>query len=264
MLPVELVFIALFGLALGSFLNVCIIRLPRGESIVQPGSRCPLCLAPIRPGDNIPVLSWVLLRGYSRCCRNPISLRYPAVEALTALLFVACLLGFGLSVNGIGMAVFCWLLLGLAWMDAETYLLPDAFTLPGIGAGVLYQALRSPHAQAWFSALHSMLSAAAVGAILFFVALAYKTLRKRDGMGMGDVKLGAMLGAWLGWELAGVALFLSILAGAIAGIGLSLSRRSSGDKQPLRLPFGSFLAVAGVVTIFAGKPLLGWYLRFFR
>jgi leader peptidase (prepilin peptidase) / N-methyltransferase len=271
MLPLEVVFAALFGLVFGSFLNVCIVRLPRGGSIVRPPSRCTNCRTPIRPIDNIPLLSWVLLRGRSRCCGGPISLRYPLVEAASAVLAVASLLVFGLNPTGIGMAVFCWLLLGLAWMDAETYLLPDAFTLPGLALGIIYRAVSiGPSSHQWTAAIwHSLLSAAAMGGLLLLVALIYRLIRHREGMGMGDVKLGAMLGAWLGWQLAGIALFLAVVSAAIAGILWALSKRKPSETEegqahePLRLPFGSFLATAGILTVFAGQPVLTWYLRFF-
>ena len=289
MLPVEIVFSALFGLVFGSFLNVCIVRLPRGESIVRPRSHCRSCGVALRSFDNLPLVSWLALRGRSRCCGQPIAVRYPLVEGATAALFVACLLVFGLRLQGVGMVVLCWLLLGLACMDAETYLLPDIFTLPGLALGILYAGLTGSPVRV--AVLQSLLSALAIGGVLLGVALVYKLVRRRDGMGLGDVKLGALLGAWLGWELAGVALFLAIIVAALAGIGWAMTcKASSGGvpawtvpiknadllegasetkqaqpaEEPLRLPFGAFLASAGIVTVFAGEWLLAWYLRFFR
>jgi leader peptidase (prepilin peptidase)/N-methyltransferase len=271
MLPVELVFSALFGLVFGSFLNVCIVRLPRGESIAHPRSHCRTCGTAIRSSDNVPLLSWLLLRGRSRCCGQSIPLQYPLVEAATAVLFVACAVWFGLGVEGAGMAALCWLLLGLAWMDAETYLLPDVFTLPGVALGLVYAGWNG--SPVGWSVVHSLVSAAAIGGTLLAVSLLYRLIRRREGMGLGDVKLGAMLGAWLGWELASVALFLAVVTGAIAGIGWAASRQLQKDgnekqaqpaEEPLRLPFGAFLASAGIVAVFTGKWLLAWYLRFFR
>ena len=166
------------------------------------------------------------------------------------------------------MAVLCWLLLGLAWMDAETYLLPDAFTLTGVALGVAYQGLVS--IPAGTAMLHSLLAAAAMGSLLWAIALVYRLLRRREGMGMGDVKLGAMLGAWLGWQFAGVALFLAVVTGAAAGMGWVLVRAAVAKEEaqpadePLRLPFGTFLASAGIATVFAGEWLLAWYMQFFR
>ena len=270
MLPVEVFFSALFGLVFGSFLNVCIVRLPHGESIVRPRSRCLSCSTPIRSTDNIPVLSWVLLRGRSRCCGQAIALRYPLVEITTAGLFVGCLLAFGPSIEAISMALLCWLLLGLAWMDAETYLLPDAFTIPGIFLGFAYTGIHRSNPGA--IVFQSVLPAAGIAGGLLAVALLYQLVRRRQGMGMGDVKLGALLGAWLGWQLSALALFLAVVTAASAGIfWMALGRRRVAAKEktqavggPLRLPFGAFLASAGIVSVFAGEWLLRWYLQFFH
>lgn len=159
------------------------------------------------------------------------------------------------------MALFCWLLLGLALIDAEFFLLPDAFTLPGILLGLVYRGLLAP--RLWFGVLNALLAAAAVGGVLLLISLVYKLIRRREGMGLGDVKLGAMLGAWLGWQVAGLVLFLAIVAGAIGGIGLIITRHSQARSEPLQLPFGTFLAAAGIFSIFAGAHLLHWYLAFF-
>ena len=267
MLPLEVGFAALFGLAFGSFLNVCIVRLPKGESIVQPASHCRSCHSPIQPRDNLPVLSWILLRGRSRCCGQPIAPIYPLVEIGTALLFVASILAFGVSPTAVGMMIFCWLSFGLLWMDFRDYLLPDAFTLPGIVLGCFFQfAFPDLAGSRVRAALISAASAIAIGGVLLLTAVLYKAIRRRDGMGLGDVKLGAMLGAWLGWRLGGVALFIAILGGAATGLALTLQRSAHKDTQhpgPLRLPFGSFLAASGILTVFAGKPLLAWYMSFF-
>ncbi len=259
-----LLFTALFGLAFGSFLNVCIVRLPRGESIAQPPSHCRSCGRPLRLGDNIPLLSWLLLRGRSHCCQQPISAIYPFVEAATALLFVGCIYVFGLSPTGVCFAILCWLLLGLAVMDARTYLLPDWFTLSGLVLGLGFRVALAPTARL-AAAGYSIGSAAVLGGSLLTVALLYKLVRHRDGMGMGDVKLVAMLGVWLGWQLGSVALFLAILAGAAAGIVIViLSRNQPAAKDVAspgagRLPFGTFLAAGGIVAIFEGRQLLAWY-----
>jgi leader peptidase (prepilin peptidase)/N-methyltransferase len=259
---VYLIFAVLLGLALGSFLNVCIVRLPRGESVVTPGSHCMHCGAPVLPRDNLPILSWLLLRGSCRRCGRKISLRYPLVEAATAVLFAGCALRFGMGFAAIGMAVFCWLLLGLALIDAETFLLPDAFTLPGILLGLLYSGAR--YERFWPGLANSLLGAAAIAAVLLLISLVYRLVRGREGMGLGDVKLGAMLGAWLGWQLGSVALFLAIVGGGLGGIVLVAMRRKSDVRAgDLRLPFGTFLATAGSVTAFAGDRLLRWYLGLF-
>jgi leader peptidase (prepilin peptidase)/N-methyltransferase len=290
--PVWLIatFIALLGLAFGSFLNVCIARLPRHESIVRPGSRCPKCGVAIRVRDNVPVLSWLVLRGRCRDCGWRIPWKYPAVEAGTAALFVLCILQFGVSILSLGMMIFCFLLLGLAVMDAETMRLPDAFTWPGIALGILYSGLllgvarqfpgafrlvpgltlgvftSGPH----FSYVRAGLVAAALSAVwalfaglgILAIRWLYWLARGKEGMGLGDAKLLAMIAAWLGPALTGLTLFLGVVVASVVGllvVGL-------GRKKTLtaRMPFGAFLCAAAIYAIFAGEPILEWYLKFFR
>ena len=262
------------GLLLGSFLNVCIVRLPRHASIAWPGSHCPRCGAPIRPFDNVPVLSYGVLRGRCRDCRKPISPRYPLVEAALAGLFVLCAGVFPLLPYALEACALCFLLLGLLVMDAETLLLPDAFTLPGAALGFLQAGLPrggliaglhlAAHAPLplpqWPPLASSLLGAAAGAGFLLLIRVVYKAVRGREGMGLGDIKLAALLGAWLG--LAGVALTLglAILLGALAGLALLLFVRR--DAGSLRLPFGSFLCAGGLLTLFCGRPLLTWYFHF--
>jgi leader peptidase (prepilin peptidase) / N-methyltransferase len=261
----------LLGLAFGSFLNVCIARLPRHQSVVRPRSRCPRCGVAIRPRENIPILSWILLRGRCRRCRWRIPWRYPAVEAGTAALFLLCSLQFGLTLRGIGMAVLSFLLLGLAVMDAETMRLPDAFTLPGISLGVAWSALLRAHiadlrpglAELALGALWSLAWAVAAALLLLAIRWAYFALRRVEGMGMGDAKLLAMIAAWLGPWSTLLTLFLAVIAAAIWGlawIALSRGRPVSGKT---RLPLGAFLCAAALYTIFAGGPIIRWYLSFF-
>jgi leader peptidase (prepilin peptidase)/N-methyltransferase len=263
--PLIAIFVVLFGLALGSFLNVCISRLPRHESIVRPRSRCPRCGAPIGSLDNIPILSWIFLRSRCRACRQPIAWRYPAVEFATAALFLLSFLCFGLSFKGAGMDALCFLLLGLAAMDAETMRLPDAFTLPGVLFGFVYAALRPEDTlrdHLWNAAASILL---AIGAALFLLLIRwlYSLVRHQEGLGMGDVKLIAMIAAWLGPLPTGLTLLLGALATALFGIlAVALSR----GKRPFlttRLPLGSFLCAAAIYTIFAGDPILRWYLHFY-
>ena len=267
--PVDAVLLILavtLGLIFGSFLNVCVIRLPLGASIISPRSHCVTCGHLVRARDNIPVVSWLLLRGRCRDCGAGISMRYPLVEGATASLFALCLLRFGAGVEAIGMAAFCWLLLGLLLMDAETFLLPDAFTLPGVLLGLVYSTATAQNIVRGLG--QAMLGALTIAGFLWLVSLAYRTVRQRDGMGFGDVKLGAMLGAWLGWEIGAVALFLAIAAGAVGAVLMVLlqRRRSSGlaaSAGTLRVPFGAFMAATGILAVFAGAPLLRWYLGFF-
>jgi len=284
--------VVLLGLAFGSFLNVCISRLPRHESIVRPRSRCPKCGAAIRSFDNVPLLSWLLLRGRCRACRWRIPWRYPAVELATAALFLLCFLRFGITPGSIGMAILCFLLLGLAVMDAETMRLPDAFTWTGIGLGVVWSgalwlvsqefspALRSPggigvfypsalgrHPGDWQIAAVNLIASAVWAFVAFLVILAIRgvhwLIRRHEGMGLGDAKLLAMIAAWLGPMLTLLTLFLAVIGSALVGIVWILIRGRRGAMS-LRLPFGAFLCAAAIYAIFAGEPILAWYLKFFR
>jgi len=283
----------LFGLAFGSFLNVCISRLPRHESIVHPRSRCPRCRAGIQAADNIPILSWILLRGRCRVCRWPIPWRYPAVEFATAALFLLSFLRFGLGIVAIGMAVLCFLLLGLAVMDAETMRLPDAFTLTGIVLGILYSGIAPaffrivPGAFILPSGLIEILNTgrglafplgttgipgfvvSAVWAILAALLLLlirwlYFLVRHQEGLGLGDIKLIAMIAAWLGPAPTLLTLLLGAPAAALFGIFAVALSRGQRPFASTRLPLGSFLCAAATYTIFAGHPILQWYLKFFR
>jgi leader peptidase (prepilin peptidase) / N-methyltransferase len=261
----EAIFVLIFGLAFGSFLNVCISRLPQHESVVHPRSRCPRCRAMIGSGDNIPILSWIVLRGRCRNCKLRIAWRYPAVEFATAALFLLCYLRFGLTIIGIGMDVLCFLLLGLAVMDAETMRLPDAFTLPGIGLGICYAALRPAETvgdRMWHTG-QALLSA--IGAALFLVLIRWLffLLRRKEGLGMGDIKLIAMIAAWLGPSPVILTLVLGTFVAALYGIVAVTLSRGRLRFVSTRLPFGSFLCAAALFTIFQGGPIIDWYLRFY-
>lgn len=265
------IFIVLLGLAFGSFLNVCIARLPRHQSVVRPRSRCPRCGVGIRPADNIPILSWLILRGRCRRCRWRIPWRYPAVEAATAALFLLAWLRFGLTIVGAGMAVLCFLLLGLAVMDAETMRLPDAFTLPGILLGVVYSAVLRAEGAVYPRALAEMAMGAALaiiwallaGLLLLGVRWAYFLLRGAEGMGVGDAKLLAMIAAWMGPVPTVLTLFLGVLAAAIWGLAWVVASRGRRSSTTTRLPLGAFLCAAAMYVLFAGGPIIRWYLSFF-
>lgn len=252
--------IIVLGLVLGSFLNVCIARLPRHESIVRPRSRCPRCGAPIAARDNVPVLSFLLLRARCRACRMPIAWRYPAIELVNAALWLLCWLRYGFSLQALGMAVLSFLLLGLAAMDAETLRLPDAFTLPGIVLGIIYSGVMC---RQWARcAFLSLAWAVTFAGLLLAVAGAYWLLRRLHGMGIGDAKLMAMVAAWLGPGPAVLTLFLGTIAAAIYGIGLSAAKRRLDGA--VALPYGSFLCGAAIYSAFYAQPLIHWYLGFFR
>lgn len=259
-----IVLVLILGLIFGSFLNVCIARLPRHESIVRPGSHCPRCGAAVPARDNVPVISFLLLGGRCRSCRQPISWRYPAVELALAALWLLCWLKYGPTIEALGMAILSFLLLGLAAMDAETLSLPNSVTLPGVVLGIIYSgAVCGP--SIWSHVRCALLSAvwaAAASGILLAISGIYWLLRRRMGMGIGDAKLMALIAAWLGPAPALLVLFLASLTAAVFGIGMGVVRGRLDDAEPL--PFGSFLSAAGLYAAFHGQAILAWYMRFFR
>ncbi len=238
---------AVLGLVVGSFLNVVIHRVPRRQSVVWPGSRCPHCGEHIRPGDNVPLLSYLLLRGRCRNCKGRISARYPAVEAATGLLFGAAAYEFRLGLALLAALVLISALVALAVIDLEHRLLPNAIVGPAALAGLALSILGDP-ARWWTYPL----SAAAVAVALFGLALV-----RPGGMGMGDVKMGGMLGTFLG-PYAALAVFLGALFGAIAG-GLLMATGKVDRRSAL--PFGSFMAFGALVSLFVGPELWGLYMN---
>lgn len=242
--------VGLFGLVVGSFLNVCIHRLPRGISIVFPPSSCPACGAAIRWYHNVPVLGWLALRGRCASCRAPISVRYPLVEAITGVVFVLHALVLGAEWILLPRLVFAAAMIVLFAIDLEHQILPDVITLPGLALGLACSVALPP---GWVSAL---IGAVAGGAIPWALAEAYYRVRRVEGLGFGDVKMLAMIGAWLGWPLMLVTLLVASLSGA--SLGVVLMARGH-DSRSLRLPFGTFLAVAALVAGLWGQPLVDWY-----
>ncbi|MBA3636694.1 MAG: prepilin peptidase [Rubrobacteraceae bacterium] len=237
----------LFGLVVGSFLNVVIHRVPQRESVVWPASHCPHCGEPIRPGDNVPLVSYVLLRGRCRNCKEPISARYPAVEATTGLLFGAAAYEFGASLALLPALVLASALISLAVIDLEHRLLPNVIVGPAALAGLVLSILADP-AGWWMYPL----SAVAVAGFLFGLVLIYPS-----GMGMGDVKMGGMLGAFLG-PYAALAVFLGALLGAVSG-GLLMA--AGKVQRRSALPFGLFMALGGVISLFVGPQLWELYMN---
>ena len=249
------------GLTFGSFLNVCIVRLPAHQSIVTPASHCVHCNTPIRASDNIPVISWLWLRGRCRNCKAKISPQYPLVELATAALFVACVLHTGATWQTLLDAVACFLLLGLAVMDWQTMLLPDAFTLPGIAAAFFLRVFAPGNQHRSHVAMQVLGDAAISAALLLMVWTLYRLVRRREGLGLGDVKLLAMIAAFFGLAVTLFAFFVAVLAAALFAVVLLMLRRARSTD---RIPFGSFLAAAGIAAIFIGRPAIAWYLSSFR
>ncbi len=262
----------LLGLVIGSFLNVCIRRIPREESIVLPASRCPDCKAPIKPYDNIPVVSWLVLRGRCRNCKARISPLYPAVELLTGLLFLGCYFAFGLAVEALKWAIFAALLVVLTITDVRQRILPDKVNYFGLGVGLLLSFLTRPvdGTALWLanrvfafpppapvlSFADAVLGAAAGSGLLWVVAEGYFRLRGREGMGLGDVKMMAMAGAFLGLKRT----LLTILAGSLLGSLIGLLFIALFHKgRDYELPFGTFLGAGALLVIFFGTPALEWY-----
>lgn len=279
------------GLIFGSFLNVCISRIPRDESIISPRSRCPSCGAGIRWHDNVPLLSWILLRGRCRDCKHRISARYPAVELLTAIAFTVCVASFGVTWTTLKFSIFAFLLIGLIFMDAETGLLPREFTYTGFVMGIILswvahtdfaatvfllqlfgRAVANPNV---LSVIDAVLGAA-VGAGFFYLAWAlYYLVRKAHGLGFGDIALMAMAGAFLGLKTIVLVIVLAPLA-SVVYVGALLIRDSfrsphqeveaAYDRAPFlkrEIPFGVFLGACSLFVVFAGESVWRWYLRMF-
>jgi leader peptidase (prepilin peptidase) / N-methyltransferase len=267
------VFVFAFGLIIGSFLNVCIVRIPEGKSIVLPPSACPKCGEPIRPYDNIPVLSYLLLRGKCRGCKTRISPIYPIVELLTALLFFGCYWAFGLSLDTLKWCVFSALMIVLVFTDLRERILPDVVNFGGFAAGLVLSLFTRPEdgTARWLahfafrgslppmpviSLLDALLGAAAGSGLLWLVMEIYFRLRHREGMGLGDVKMMLMAGAFLGIKRTLLTIFAGSLLGSVLGIAFILAR---GKRSDYELPFGTFLGMAALLVVFFGTPVVNWY-----
>jgi leader peptidase (prepilin peptidase) / N-methyltransferase len=242
---------ALFGAVIGSFLNVCIHRLPRGISIVWPASACPGCGRQLAWFENIPFVSYAVLGGRCRGCGEPISWRYPLVEGVTALMFAAGWWYYGPGPLLVSRLIFGCALIVLFAIDLEHHLLPNPITLPGIVVGFLFSFLTEP---GWRDSLIGIVIG---GGVLFLIAEGYYRIRHEEGLGMGDVKMLAMIGGFLGWQLTVLSLMLASFAGTIIGVALIATGRGT---MKYALPFGTFLAVGAAVSAAAGQQILGWYL----
>jgi leader peptidase (prepilin peptidase)/N-methyltransferase len=274
---IEPIIYSLFGLIIGSFLNVCIYRIPLGKSVVSPGSACPACGTPVRPYDNIPVLSYLLLRGKCRACGKSISIQYPFVELMTAVAFFACALKWNFAPPTFVNTLLLSAVIVLIFTDLNHRILPNVLTLPGTIAGILLCRLQlldyysfDPLAKriapmlwpgnpnAVLPWLGSILGALIGGGLLLLFGMGYEKLRKRQGLGMGDVKMMAMVGAFLGWPLAILTVMAGSIFGTIIGIFLMIFRHSNLQTK---LAFGVFLGIGTAISLFYGLPFLFWYLR---
>jgi len=249
------IIVALLGALIGSFLNVCIYRIPRNVSIISPSSRCPSCNTPIRPYDNVPVISYILLGGRCRVCGAGISLRYPFVEILNATLYVLVFYRFGFAWHTVIFALLCSTLIAITFIDLDFQIIPDVITLPGIAIGLVAGSLLMPdpfirHSPLGFAS--SIIGLVAGGGLFYAIAVISK-----GGMGGGDIKMMAMVGALMGWKSVLLTVFLGSLTGAVFGIFLMISQKK-GRKT--KVPFGPFLAFGTFVTMFFGQEILTWYL----
>jgi len=253
---IKLSLVFFMGCCLGSFLNVCIYRLPRRLSIAFPRSFCPHCQAPIRAYDNIPLLSYLLLGGRCRMCRTGISWRYPLVEALTGGVALGLFIKFGPSFLFFSTLAFAAALIVITFIDLDHRIIPDVISLPGIAVGFLLAVFGSV-----VTIKESLIGIAVGGGSLYLVAFSYQLLTKREGMGGGDVKLLAMIGAWLGWKAILFTLFFASLSGTFIGGGAMLIQK---EGRHYAIPFGPFLAFSALAYIFFGSQMINWYLDWGR
>ena len=239
------------GLAVGSFLNVVVWRVPRGESVVRPPSACPACSAPVRPRDNVPVVSWVLLRGRCRDCAAPVSRRYPLVELATGLLCAAVVLAKGPDEDAVLGLALVLSLVPVSLIDLDFRIIPNVLMLIGTVVAIALVLLVDPD-----GIVEHLIAGLVAGGFFFVAAVAYPA-----GMGMGDVKLAGVLGLFLGREVA-VAVFAALILGSVVG-ALIIARKGAKEGRKTAVPFGPFLALGGVLALFAGDPIVDWYLSRF-
>ncbi len=265
---------SLFGAIVGSFLNVCIFRIPLGTSLVSPSSRCPQCKTPIKTYDNIPILSYFLLGGKCRYCRAPISARYPLVESMMVLFSVVLILKFGLSPSFFIYFILISSLVVVSFIDLDHRIIPDKISLPGIILGLLASFVKPVEGQYDFLVLYvfktvkgvlnmatldSLLGIFIGGGLLYAVAVLFYWATKKEGMGGGDIKLLAMIGAFLGWSSTLFTILVSSLIGSMVGIAIMVA---TGADSKYAIPFGPFLSMGAAIYLFFGREIIRWYLHF--
>jgi leader peptidase (prepilin peptidase)/N-methyltransferase len=257
-----LAFALIFGAAVGSFLNVVILRLPQEDgSIVFPASHCPVCKAPLTWMENIPLVSYLFLRGRCGHCHAPISFQYPLVEAITAVLTAALVYRFGLTVTAAGYFLFATSLIVVIWIDIHHQIIPDSISLPGIGIGFAFACINSfISSDPFVTWKDSLIGLLAGGVILYAVAVLYLLLRKQEGMGGGDIKLLAMIGAFLGWQSLPFVLLMSSITGSCIGLLVLAIKKKGADA---RIPFGPFLACSALTYLFFRETVFYLFQRYY-
>ena len=251
---IEIVLIFILGLIVGSFSNVCIYRIPRNESIIYPASHCPKCHSNISPKDNIPLLSYILLKGRCRNCKSKISIQYPVVEFLTGLIYLIIYLIYGLSIQSLIYIILSSALIIIVFIDLNEQIVPDVISLPGIVIGFILSFFVP-----YISFVNSALGVVTGGGIILVIGLGGSLIFKKEAMGGGDVKLAAMIGAFLGWKYIIISLFLGFFLGALAGIFLILSKIKSREDV---VPFGPFIVLGSFITLLWGEKIISWYIGF--
>ncbi len=251
---INAILIFILGLIVGSFNNVCIYRIPRNESIIYPASHCPKCRSSIKPIDNIPLLSYILLKGKCRNCGSKIPIQYPVVEFLTGIIYIFIFLIYGLTLQWLIYIILSSTLIIIAFIDLNEQIVPDIISLPGIVIGLILSFFVP-----YISFINSVLGVVVGGGIIFIIGLAGSVIFKKEAMGGGDVKLAAMIGAFLGWKYTIISLFLGFFLGALVGIFLILSKIKSREDM---VPFGPFIALGSFITLLWGEKILSWYVGF--
>lgn len=244
-----------FGACIGSFLNVCIYRLPLKISVVTPPSSCPVCKTKIRYYDNIPILGYLFLRGKCRTCETRISAKYPAVEFLTGMMAVASFFSFGLTFHALAYFIFISSLIVITFIDIDYRIIPNVITLPGIPIAILTASFVLPE----MTLLKSIAGLLAGGGSLYLVAFTYGLITGKEGMGFGDIKLLAMIGALTGIEGVILTVLLSSISGTLAGICTMIVQKRKDLK--LAIPFGPFLSLGSIIYVFFGEQIINWYFR---
>ena len=251
---INVILIFILGLIVGSFSNVCIYRIPRNESMIYPASHCPKCRSSIKPIDNIPLLSYILLKGRCRNCGSRIPIQYPVVEFLTGIIYIFIFLIYGLTLQSLIYIILASAVIIIAFIDLNEQVIPEVISLPGMVIGLILSFFVP-----YISFINSALGIVIGGGIILVIRLAGSLIFKKESMGIGDIELAAMIGAFLGWRYIIISLFLGFFLGALAGILLVLSKIKSREDM---IPFGPFIALGSFITFLWGEKIIFWYMGF--